>query len=165
MADSVPELHPDLVPLAPLLGTWAGRGEGEYPTIEPFGYLEEVVFGHTGKPFLTYVQRTRAADDGRPLHTETGFLRAARPGQAEWVLAHATGVTEIQEGSVTAGNGTVDLDLISTSIALTSSAKEVNSVCRTVHVDGDTLTYALRMAAVGEHLQHHLSATLHRKAG
>ena len=75
------DLHPDLEPLAPLLGTWAGRGAGQYPTIQPFEYLEEVVFSHVGKPFLGYGQKTKAVADGRPMHAETGYLRVPEPGR------------------------------------------------------------------------------------
>ena len=100
----MPDLHPDLEALAPLLGTWAGRGKGKYPTIQTFEYLEEVVFSHVGKPFLVYTQKTKAVADGRPLHAETGYLRVPQPGRVELVLAHPNGITEIDAGtySVTA---------------------------------------------------------------
>ncbi len=159
-----PDLHPALTVLAPLLGTWAGTGAGEYPTIAPFGYLEEVTFGHVGKPFLSYGQRTGSTDDGRPLHAETGYLRAPSPGRVELILAHPTGITEIQEGSLTVTHGVLELELTATSIGVTASAKEVTALRRSFRVDGDELTYTLRLGAVGQPLQHHLAATLHRKA-
>lgn len=159
----MPDLHPGIAVLAPLVGTWVGEGSGEYPTIEPFGYVEEVTIGHTGKPFLTYSQRTKATDDGRPLHVETGYLRVPSPGKVELVLAHPTGVTEIEEGTLSAGADTLVLDMNSTSVGLTESAKDVKSLTRSIRVAGDDLSYTLRMAAVGHGLQHHLTAALHRQ--
>jgi THAP4-like, heme-binding beta-barrel domain len=158
----VVDLHPGVAVLAPLLGTWSGRGAGDYPTIEPFGYLEEVTFDHIGKPFLIYRQRTKAIDDGRPLHAETGYLRAPSPDRVELVLAHPTGVTEIQEGTLSSTGPTMELELTATAIGRTSSAKEVTALSRSIRVEGDQLTYTVRMGAVGQPLQDHLTATLHR---
>lgn len=157
------DLHPSVAALAPLLGVWAGQGAGAYPTIESFGYAEEVTFGHVGKPFLSYVQRTKATDDGRPLHGEVGYLRVPSAGRVEWVLAHPTGVTEIQEGTLSVRGTTIEMELVATTIGRTASAKEVTSLGRSIRVDGDELTYTVYMGAVGQPLQQHLTAILHRK--
>jgi hypothetical protein len=156
------QLHPDVAELASLLGTWSGDGEGSYPTIATFAYHEDVTFEHVGKPFVAYRQRTRALDDGRPLHAEVGYLRRPAPSRAELVLAHPTGITEIEEGELTVAGGVITLELRSTAIGRTASAKDVAVLERSIRVDADELTYTVRMGAVGLPLQHHLAATLRR---
>lgn len=157
------DLHPDLEALAPLLGTWTGRGAGKYPTIEPFDYLEEVVFSHVGKPFLVYGQRTRGAVDGKPLHAETGYLRVPQPGHVELVLAHPSGITEIEVGTYSVTGGRIDMELSTTAIGLAPTAKEVSALSRSFHIDGDELSYSVQMGAVGQPLQDHLAAVLRRR--
>ena len=83
MAFTIPEgLHPDLNPLAWMIGTWRGKGRGEYPTIETFEYAHEVVFNHDGRPFLNYFSRSWIIDD-------KGKVREQLMGEqtAEGVLA------------------------------------------------------------------------------
>jgi hypothetical protein len=159
-----PELHPNLEALAPLLGAWAGQGAGKYPTIEPFEYLEEVVFSHVGKPFLVYAQKTRAVTDGKPLHAETGYLRVPQPGHVELVLAHPSGITEIEVGSYSVTSGVIEIEVATTTIGLAPTAKEVSALGRFFRVDGDQLSYSVQMGAVGQPLQDHLAAVLHRKS-
>jgi len=139
----VADLHPGIAVLTPLLGTWSGQGAGEYPTIEPFGYVEEVTFGHVGKPFLVYGQRTKASDDGRPLHAETGYLRLSSPDRVELVLAHPTGITEIQEGTLSITGTTLEMELTATAIGLFAAIPAVVAYNRYAH-DIDRL--AIRFA-------------------
>ena len=160
----MPDLHHDITPLASLLGTWRGSGTGSYPTIETFPYLEEVTFGHVGKPFLAYGQKTRHGETDLPLHAETGYWRLIGGTEVEVVLSHPTGIQELLLGSLTTvdgGEGLV-LDLRSQSMVGTPSAKEVTEVARRFEVAGDELRYDVAMAAVGLPLTHHLSASLRR---
>ena len=160
--DPQPPLHPDIAVLAPLMGTWEGSGSGEYPTIDEFVYLESVTFTHVGKPFMAYTQRTRHPETGLPMHAESGYLRVPAPGSIEIVIAQPTGLAEIYEGAVVGGDVPLVIDVRSTSIGSTSSAKEVTATERTIAVTVDELHYTFRMAAVGQPVRHHLSATLHR---
>ncbi len=143
-------------PLAFLLGTWRGKGRGHYPTIEDFTYEEKTSFASNGKPFLIYRQSTKGPD-GDPLHGESGYLRPAPEGGAEFFLAHPFGVVEVCEGTLTGTR----LDLSSTTIAGTST-KEILATRRVIEVVGDELHYDFYMAAVGNPLEHHLEATLNR---
>jgi hypothetical protein len=158
MAAMAAPVHPDVEPIAFLLGTWSGEGKGQYPTIESFAYGEEVRFWHVGKPFLAYSQRTWALDDGRPLHGEMGYWRPQPGGRIEIVMSHPTGLVEVAEGTVLE----TTIDVASTHMEGTSSAKEVDGLERTFTVRDDVLSYELRMAAVGVALTPHLAAELRR---
>jgi hypothetical protein len=155
-------LHPDLAPLAFLLGRWEGAGVGGYPTIESFQFGQEMVFSHNGKPFLSYTSRTWLLDAeghlGRPLATESGFWRPQPDGKVELLLAHPTGITEIYLGEI---NGT-RADLITDVVARTETAKEYSAGRRLYGLIGEDLGWAYDMAAVGQPLQSHLSAQLKR---
>lgn len=160
-----PPLHPSLGPVAFLLGTWQGDGRGEYPTIFDFAYTEQLTFGHAGRPFLTYAQRSWAPD-GSPLHVETGYLRRV-PGPladggegvaVEMVLSQPTGVVEVLTGHVHDGS----VELTSTTVALTPTAKSVTGTERRYRLDGALLRTDLEMAAVGEGMTHHLTSELAR---
>lgn len=155
-------LHPNLDQLAALIGTWAGQGHGEYPTIASFDYREEISFVDIGKPFLVYTQRTWATTDGRPMHTETGYLRAPEPGRVEFVLAQPTGQTESGEGTLTSTDDELLLEFEAV-VTNTSSAKQVDATARRYRLAGDQLSTSFDMAAVGQPMVRHLTAELTRQ--
>ena len=156
------DLHPDCAPVAWLLGTWRGNGHGDYPTIQPYEFGQELIFTHDGRPFFHYMARAWIVDAAgelvRNAAIETGFLRCRPEGSMELVLAHNTGFAEIWYGEATGGK----LELATDAIARTGSAKEVTAGHRLYgNVEGDLL-YAYDMAAVGQPLQPHLWARLQR---
>lgn len=151
-------LHEQAARIGFLLGTWRGAGKGEYPTIDPFAYEEEVRFAHNGKPFLAYTQRTWHPEKKMPMHAETGYYRPLEDGRIEIVIVQPTGIVEIQEGMYDGSRINVSSKLV----AKTTTAKDVTKLERTIEVDGDVMRYEVRMAAVGQPLQHHLGAELRR---
>ena len=152
------QLHPVCAPLAFLLGTWRGTGTGIYPTIDGFSYTEEASFAHVGKPFVAYGQKTRDADTGLPLHAEAGYLRPQGDGRVELVLVQPSGIVELLEGTVEG----CDVQLASTAVLGTASAKPVTATERRFWLDGEVLRSSVAMAAMGRELQHHVVSEMYR---
>ncbi|MGI9595391.1 MAG: FABP family protein [Acidimicrobiales bacterium] len=157
-----PPIHEAIEPFRFMLGTWRGTGDGSYPTIEDFGYHEEVTFGHVGKPFLAYSQKTRHAETGLPLHAETGYWRPVGDGRFEVVLSHPTGILESLAGTFTPADGGGVFELGCDDVTLSETAVRVDRTARRFVIDGDELSYDFSMAAVGLDMTHHLRATLIR---
>ena len=153
-------LHPGLSAVAGLIGTWRGEGAGEYPTIDPFAYTEEVTLSDVGKPFLHYMQRTWSPA-GAPMHTETGYLRLVDGSSVEFVLAQPTGQAELAEGPLAATADGFTCELASR-VSNSASAKQVDGTERRIELAGDVLTTHFAMAAVGVPMTHHLKSVMHR---
>ncbi|MGW3689493.1 FABP family protein [Streptomyces sp. NPDC005146] len=162
--DEEPAPHALLSPVIGFLGTWRGRGRGGYPTLAgDFEYAQEVTFSHDGRPFLRYEARAWLldADDAplRPAARESGWWRLQPDGRVEALMTQPTGIAEIAVGRAT--DNTVDLS--THEVALTPTAKEVTATRRRYALADDaTLTFVHDLAAVGQPLQHHLSAQLRR---
>lgn len=162
------DLPASLIPLAWLVGSWAGAGVVGYPTMtddQRFG--QEVEFSHDGGPFLSYASHSWLLDDAgdkvRPLAAETGYWRTAGAAEQggttlEVLLAHPTGIVETYHGTVDGPR----VELATDVVARTSTAKEYNAAHRLYGlVEGDLL-WVMEMAAVGQPLTPHVSARLKR---
>jgi nitrobindin-like protein len=166
MPFEIPEnIHPLTARLAWLIGRWVGNGHGEYPTIEPFPFGQEVVFQQDGRPFIHYFSRSWIVDaEGhhvREAAQETGFLRPQEDGTLEMVMCHNTGFVEIWHGEIHAEQPR--FEIVTDTVARTATAKDYSGGKRLYgYVNGDLL-YAYDMAAMGQVLQPHTHAQLVRQ--
>jgi hypothetical protein len=156
------DLPPALVPLAWLLGSWAGAGVGGHPEPAEYRFGQELDVTHDGRPFLVWDSRTWLLDDdgerGRPLTREMGFWRPQPGGVLEVVMAQADGYVEVWDGTVVGPR----IDLQTDVVARTQSAPDYTAGRRLYGlVEGD-LAWALDVAARGEPLQASMSARIRR---
>jgi len=164
MAFTIPEnLHPDLMPLAWLVGTWRGKGRGEYPNVPSFQFAQEVSFNHDGRPFLNYFSRSWIIDENdeiiRPAASEVGFWRIKEKNVLEVLLAHNTGIAEGWVGLVQGAKIQLAMDQGYSS----PTAKIVTAGSRLYGlVEGELFT-SYDMAAQGQTLQAHLWSSLERQ--
>ena len=153
-----PDVNPIVEPIAFLLGTWHGGGKGLYPTIADFEFEEELTFWHPGGGWIAHIQKTKATDDGRPLHSEMGYWRPQEDGVVELVVTHSFGVLEMGLGRV---SGT-EIEIESKTFVEAPTAKQIDAATRRFSVEGDVLTYEVDMEFGGHPLKHHLRAQLER---
>ncbi|KAK1276116.1 UPF0678 fatty acid-binding protein-like protein [Acorus gramineus] len=152
-----PAVHPAIAPLAYLLGTWRGEGEGGFPTIHSFKYGEQLTFSHSGKPVIAYTQKTWKLGSGEPMHAESGYWRPKPDGSIDVVIAQSTGLVEVQKGTFDAARKVVKLQS-----ELVGNASKVKEITRVFEVINGELSYVVQMATNLVTLQPHLKAILNK---
>jgi len=147
-----------------LIGEWSGLGRGEFPTIEPFEYLETLKFSADHRPFLHYEQRTQRRNSAQvdyiPSHWESGFIRLLPDGQVELINAQGGGRLERLVGSLEQTEMGLILRLGNATFLNDARMLETK---RTFTLEGDILHYTQDMgttAVLG--ITHHVEATLKR---
>ncbi|NEY33538.1 FABP family protein [Streptomyces sp. PRKS01-65] len=119
------DLHKDLVPLAFLLGNWAGAGVHDFPGSEKCNFGQEVTFTHDGRDFLEYHSHTWVLDkDGnkvRPLESEHGYWRIDADRKVEVTMTRDDGVIEIWYGEM--ADKKPQIDLVTDAVARTPAAR------------------------------------------
>ncbi|KAG6922721.1 THAP domain containing 4, partial [Chelydra serpentina] len=156
-----PELNPVIEPLSWMLGTWLSDppGDGDFPTMKPFQYLEEVCISHVGQPMLNFSFNAFHPDTRKPMHRECGFIRLKPDtNKVAFISAQNTGLVEVEEGEV---NGQ-ELSITSHSIARISFAKKphVEKITRTFRLNSDgKLEQTISMATTAQPMTQHLHIT------
>ena len=161
------DLHPDLVPLAFLLGDWAGAGVAALDTAEGEGeeqcnFGQEVSFRHDGRNFLEYSSRTWVLDkEGnkvRPLENEHGYWRMGEDRKVEVVMVRDRGVVEVWYGEL--ADKRPQIDLVTDAVARLATAGEYAGGKRLYgYVKGDLMWVGERSTGRGP-LRPYMSAQL-----
>jgi hypothetical protein len=158
------DLHPDLVPLAFLLGNWEGAGVFDFPGAEKSNFGQEVTFTHDGRDFVEYVSHTWVLDrEGRkvrPLESEMGYWRIRKDRKVEVVMVRDQGIAEVWYGEL--ADKKPQIDLATDAVARTEVSRPYSGGKRLYgYVNGD-LMWVGEKAAPDVPLRPYMSAHLKR---
>ncbi len=92
-----------LLPLTWLAGTWVGTGNGQFPTMPPFKYLDKMTFkicGSEQEPLIHFEETAWIIKNNEQTfkHCETGYFRPLTDTAIELQVTHNTGRIEILNG-------------------------------------------------------------------
>ena len=145
-----------------LIGEWQGEGNGEYPTISSFHYLEtlRITAAGNGVHYHQSTRRLASLDQYVPSHQESGFLQLLDDGMVEIANVQLGGRLEILRGSIEVRPGGWSIQLKSTHLA--NDPRMVESA-RSITLLGDSLQYTMHMQTTRvPRLALHLEAKLRR---
>uniref|UniRef100_A0A8C5RPM0 THAP domain containing 4 n=3 Tax=Elapidae TaxID=8602 RepID=A0A8C5RPM0_LATLA len=155
------QLNPVIEPLSWMLGTWLSDppGDGTFPSMKPFQYLEEVHISHVGQPMLNFSFNAFHPDTKKPMHRECGFIRIQPDtNKVAFISAQNTGLVEVEEGEV---NGQ-ELSIASNSVARISFAKKphVEQITRKFRLNSEgKLEQTVSMSTTTQPMTQHLHIT------
>ena len=124
--------------LSVLHGSWKGKGEGKFPTIDSFKYEEHLHFEvNLAYPLIHYEQKTILLSTQEPSHWESGFIRVLDEGIIEISNSQESGRVEVLQGKMSKISD-IGYQLGFTSIALANDPRLVKT-SREFEVTGNTL--------------------------
>ncbi len=160
-------LHPQMAPLAWLVGHWEGSGLFGYPTITDARFGQELQISHDGRPFLQHRSKSWVLDEeGRKVRLsagEQGYWRVGPDGDIELLLVHHTGILELFVGTRDVDRPYVQLR--TDAVLRSPHAQEYNAALRLYGYVESDLAWTMDMAAVGQPMTNHLSARLKKVTG
>lgn len=155
-------MHPDLAPLAWLLGEWQGTGVAGYPGMDTVNFVQQVRCSHDGRPFLLWEARSWVATDdggrGEAFDTEVGYWRPQPDQDVELLLSHPTGVVELYYGKTEPARAELRTD----GVLRSPTGPQYTAGHRLYGYVQGGLMWAMDKAADGEALQTYASAQLQR---
>jgi len=109
-------VHPNLLGLAWLLGTWEGEGNASWPGFGEDHFGQRIDFSTNGNRYMHYISQTYWLDDdgnpARPFTMETGFWFPHEDGTIDVVLADADGWSENYTGKITGAKIELTTDIV-----------------------------------------------------
>ena len=145
-------------------GCWAlaGDGNGDYPTIDPFKFRQELIFQQDGRPFFHYLGRAENIDEAGK-RSVTPPWRPGSSGARRRAPSSSCSPTTPASSSRGAAPRRPASRAVHRAVVRTESAKEYTGGKRLYGlVEGDLL-YAYDMAAMGQPLQPHTWAVGHEE--